>query len=135
MEKRIREIAKRMTRKLGLEGSVVKAFDSKEPRIFYSEDQGGMFQGILYWLDNDERFVEKKNEIEKESGASVWHAVMSHTYIGDMLAFLLIKDERDERDLGEGKAFAYVWNMSDPDLSEYGYVGVRGVNGGASRTW
>lgn len=40
----------------------------------------------------------------------------------------------DRRDIQEGCPLAYVENMTYPDCSEFGSVGVRPVNGGVVRT-
>lgn len=123
---------------LNVSGSVTRGFTSGT--IFYSERQNRMFDGILYWLSNEDRYVEEVSKFEKEHNALVYHAQLSHTEFGDLLALLFVgKDERDweddKNDLKQGQAFSYVINLEDTSLSEFGSIGVEPKNGGVSRTW
>lgn len=124
---------------LRIMGSVCNDFRISD-RVYYSERQNAIFDGILYWLDNKPEYIKIKNDFEKEYGALVFHAQLSHTTLGDMLTLLYVsktKSEwRDDRKLlANGEAYAYVYNLSDPNLSEIGIVGVAPKNGGVTRLY
>lgn len=92
--------------------------------------------GILYWANDEQSKIIK--EVEDEFGGIVYHAILSHTTIGDLLSLLWVsKDDRewikDRQDLQENMAFCYVHNMSDTIFSEFGYIGYAPVNGGVKR--
>ena len=108
--------------------------------VNYSERQNKIFDGILYWMDNEEKFTKIKNDFEKEYGGLVYHAQLIHTNIGDMLSLLYVSKTKSEwkqdRDLlKHGDTYAYVYNLTDPDLSEIGLIGVAPKNGGITRTY
>ena len=118
--------------------NVLNEFKQNET-IYYSENFGGIYNGILYWLKNQKEFIEKVKEIEKEHNIYVYHCVLSHTNIGDMLSMLYVSSESDywqdeqEQLKNDGYADAYVWNLDFELNSEFGTIGINGVNGGLER--
>ena len=109
-------------------------------RVFYSERQNKVFDGILYWLDNEDEYIKIKNDFEKETGALVYHAQLTHTEFGDLLSFLYVSNRPNEWDedkymLKQGDAMAYVHNLTDEHLSQTGMIGVAPRNGGITRTY
>lgn len=131
---------------LGLHESVLSQF-KKNGRVFYSERAkfGKATVGILYWLDNERRFVDAVREFEKERDCLVYHATHEYTSFGECLTLLYVSDYEeewalDEADLQEGlktkewALCAHVINLSDPLCSETGFVGVKEVAGGLVRT-
>ena len=57
--------------------NVLKEFKQDET-IYYSENLGGAFSGILYWLRNKEEFVKKVKEIEEKRKIYVYHCILNH---------------------------------------------------------
>lgn len=124
---------------LKIMGNVCNAFRISN-RVFYSERQNQIFDGILYWLDNEDEYVKIKNDFEKETGALVYHAQLTHTEFGDLLAFLYVSKRKSDWDIDKdmlknGETIAYVYNLTDPNLSESGLIGVAPRNGGITRTY
>lgn len=138
LEEQKTEALERM-KTLKIMGNVCNDF-RQSGRVYYSERQNAIFDGVLYWLDNEEEYIKIKNDFEKEYGALVYHAQLTHTNLGDLLAFLYVsKTKREWKDdnalLKQGEAYAYVYNLSDPYSSEIGLIGVAPKNGGVTRTY
>lgn len=119
--------------------NVLKEFKQNET-IYYSENLGGAFSGILYWLRNKKDFVEKVKEIEEKRNIFVYHCILNHTEYGDLLSMMYISEdesfwEYEREELKEGYAGAYVWNISFEPYSEFGNIGINGVNGGLVRRY
>lgn len=120
--------------------NVLKEFKQNET-IYYSENLGGAFSGILYWLHNKEEFVKKVKEIEKTRNLYIYHCILNHYRdIGDVLTMLYVSEdesfwEYEREELKEGYAGAYVWNISFEPYSEFGNIGIDGVNGGLVRRY
>lgn len=130
--------AVRRMKTLKLSSSVIKDFE-KEDVVYYSERQNRVFDGILYWISNEDNFVKIVSDFEKEFNALVYHAQLSHTEFGDLLALLYVSShqsewESDLYDLMTGEAIAYVVNV-EYNEGELGSIGVAPCNGGISRTW
>lgn len=120
--------------------NVLKEFKQNET-IYYSENLGGAFSGILYWVRNKKDFVEKVKEIEEKRNIYVYHCILNHYRdFGDVLTMLYISEdeefwEYEKEELKDGYASAYVWNISFEPYSEFGDVGIYGVNGGLARRY
>lgn len=120
--------------------NVLKEFKQDET-IYYSENLGGAFSGILYWLRNKEEFVKKVKEIEEKRKIYVYHCILNHyKEFGDVLTMLYVSEdeefwEYEREELKDGYASAYVWNISFEHYSEFGDIGIVGVNGGLVRRY
>ena len=106
-----------------------------EGTIYYSEYINKVQQGILYWVDNREDFVNSIKEFEEGHSAIVYHVILTPTEFGDMLSLLYVSMhqeewKRDREELEEGYPFAYCING---DISEFGAIQITGANGGISR--
>lgn len=102
---------------LGLMKQIVKEYASTG-RIYMSE-----FGGILYDV--------------KQHGNIPYHVVVSHISIGDMYAVLYVSKTSNEWESerpNKGSIWAYVYNSTHPDCSEFGPIGVQSANGGIVRT-
>ena len=124
---------------LKIMGNVCNAFRVSN-RVFYSERRNQVFDGILYWLDNEDKYIKIKNDFEKETGALVYHAQLAHTEFGDLLALLYVSKNESDWDIDKdmlknGETLAYVYNLTDHGLSESGLIGVAPRNGGITRTY
>ena len=122
-----------------LHENVLKEF-KEDGTIYYSENLGGAFSGILYWLENKNEYVEKVRKIEKERNIFVYHCILNHTIDGDLLTMLYISEYQDEweyekNDLKNGCIDVYVCNLSRDIDSEFGSVQITCVNGGLVRVY
>ena len=94
--------------------------------------------GYLYWLDEEQKKMVA--DFEKDKGGLVYHVVRSFTNFGEMYALMYVSEyeeewEDDKADLENGSALAYVINVTMPDCSEFGSIGVQPSIGGVRRTW
>lgn len=95
--------------------------------------------GACYWL-NDEQSARVK-AFEGLHQALVYHVIHSYTNIGELESYLYVSDyeeewEMDRSDIKDGQQLAYVHNLSMPDCSEFGSIGVAlSPAAGLSRTW
>ena len=117
---------------LDLHPNVIKEFEL-EGKLNYSE---GML-GILYRATDE--IGEVVHNFENQNGYLVYHVIDNHTDIGRMLTLLYVSTKMtewaaDKQDLCEGCPLAYVANLTYPECSEFGSVGVRSCNGGVVRT-
>ena len=118
---------------LNLHPNVVNEFQN-EDKLNYSEGT----LGILYWATDEMKQVAEG--FEKKTGYKVYHLIDNNSEeIGHMLTLLYVSTEMEEwtydrRNIQDGCPLAYVVNMTYPDCSEFGSVGVRPANGGVVRT-
>lgn len=135
----LREEALKVMRELGVYGEVRKGIAHENPTLFYSERQNQWFDSVLYWVDNEQRFVEAFKKAEKALDGFAFHATLSHTEMGDLLSVLVIPSDKAlwptfERNLREGITCAWVENLDCPLFSEAGDIGVKlGNMGGLVR--
>ena len=129
---------------LKLHKNVIREF--KEQNILnYSERQNAVFDGILYHLHNDKHYVELVRRFELNHNALVYHAQLCRTEFGLCLTLLYVSREIEEWELersdlesdnnGVMNVCARVENLTDPYLSETGFVGLVRKNGGVSRVY
>ena len=116
---------------LKLYPNILKEFE-KENIVNMSENGG-----FLYWLTDEQKEI--VSEFEQENDVLVYHVIHNFTEIGEMLTFLYVSDEKEEweydrEDLKAGCACAYVKNLSDDYLSEFGGVCIEPRIGGLVRT-
>ena len=141
MELKEKQIAEAITRMqmLHLLGKVRTDF-KRSGRVYYSERQTRIMDGVLYYLDNKPEFVELKKAFEDKYGALVYHCQLVNTNFGLMLSMLYVSENEEEWNLdrsclSHNETYAYVCNLSCPQDSEIGLIGIRPVNGGITRTW
>lgn len=108
--------------------------DLKEDGVVNLSEGGG----YLYWLDDEQKKMVEK--FEKEKGGLVYHVIRSLTNIGEMYALMYVSQyeeewDDDKEDLENGSALVYVVNVTMPDCSEFGSIGVQPSIGGVKRTW
>ena len=111
----------------------------KNGKVYYSERQNRIFNAVLYWVDNDERYVKIVKDFEKKHKALVYHCQLTHLEFGDCLSLLYVSAneeewERDRKDLSQGYAFSYVRNLDCEYDSDYGTIGIVPSMGGVLRT-
>lgn len=130
IEEKKQEAIERM-KSLKLYPNIIKEFE-KENIVNMSENGG-----FLYWLTDEQKEI--VSEFEQENDVLVYHVIHNFTEIGEMLTFLYVSDEKEEweydrEDLKAGCACAYVKNLSDDYLSEFGGVCIEPRIGGLVRT-
>ena len=95
--------------------------------------------GACFWLNDAQR--ERVRQLESKYNILVYHVIHSFTTIGEMESYLYVSNhpeewEDDRVGLKEGETVAYVYNCDDPELSEFGYIGIRLTPAaGLERTW
>ena len=95
--------------------------------------------GACFWLNEAQR--ERVRELEAKYNILIYHVIHSFTTIGEMESYLYVSNhpeewEDDRAGLKEGETVAYVYNCDDPELSEFGYIGIRLTPAaGLERTW
>lgn len=113
--------------------------------VYYSERQNKIFDGILYWISNDEDYERLVKEFEENYDALVYHAQLTRFSYGLCLSMLFVSKYQEEwgmeRDAitnpydGVIDTYAYVANLNEPDFSEIGRIGIVRKNGGISRVY
>ena len=94
--------------------------------------------GAYYWVEGKE--LEAIREFEKEHDCLVYTVVRAYTSIGMMDSYLFVSDNRedwelDHDDFKECRAFSYTVNCDDPELSEFGTIGIQlDIAAGLTRT-
>lgn len=95
--------------------------------------------GAYYWITPE---IEKAvREFEEEYNAMVYSVIRSYTNIGIMDSYLFVSDyceewEMDINDISKHRTLAYVNNITYPDCSELGSIGVeRTPAAGLKRIW
>lgn len=107
----------------------------KEKLIYFSEHINQLFSGILWWVNNNEKYVNKIKEIEEKYNILVYHCILTHYEIGDIMTMLYVGTEEeywegDREDLINGYPYVYGWNIDDDFCSEFGSASIIGINGG-----
>lgn len=122
-----------------LHENVLKEFKEDET-IYYSENLGGVYSGILYWLTNKDEYVKQVKKIENETQIFVYHCILNHTIDGDLLSMLYVSKYKDEwefekSELTTGCIDVFVCNLNRDIDSEFGSIQITGVNGGLDRMY
>lgn len=121
-----------------LHENVLKKFKENET-IYYSENFGGFYSGILYWLQNRKDFINIISEIEEKRNIYVYHCILNHCRDIDVLSMLYISTDEEnweyERNQlkDDGHIDVCICDLSCEFYSEFGNVLITGVNGGLDR--
>ena len=113
--------------------------------VYYSERQNKIFDGILYWISNNEDYERLVKEFEENYDALVYHAQLTRFSYGLCISMLFVSKYQEEREMerdaianpydGVIDTYAYVANLNEPDFSEIGRIGIVRKNGGISRVY
>ena len=119
---------------LGLWENVLENF--KQGNINKSETVN--LPGMIYGLKDYER--ELVENWQAETGNLAYHVIREDTSMGEMYSILYVSKYEDEwdsdrQDLLNETAIAYCGLGLDRTYFEYGYIGVKPVNGGLQRLW
>ena len=93
--------------------------------------------GALYWLNDEQNKIVK--DFEEEHDAVVYHVIHNITQFGELYSLLYVSKDKEEwyqdrQDIQDGTPYAYVVNVSAPDCSEFGCIGIKPSIGGLIRT-
>ena len=122
--------------------SLMKKLDIYQPYIdaFQNDDIVSYFERYIgFWAYQDKELDKKIKAIEKEYGCTVYAITHEFTEFGECYSMLIVSKYKEDwaRSLvTEDKthyAFAYVWNKTDEDCSEFGTVVVKSALGGITR--
>lgn len=129
-----KEIAIKCLEKLNIYGPYVRKFQSKATIPCFFENFGG------FYTDRGQELWNKIKEVEKEYGCLVYAITHEYFEFGECWSMLCVsKDTKEVQDcLIQGTrdsyfAFAYVWNKTNEQFSEFGDVIVKPFGGGIGR--
>lgn len=134
-EEKLAEAILRM-KKLGIFPETIRQFE-QEGLVSISEPPFGAF----YWAEGED--LDRIHQFEEKYDGLVYVVVRSFTEFGRMDCYLYVSDhihewneDRDSLDAPGDGVFVYVYNHDDPDLSEFGNVGIEKTPAtGLRRTW
>lgn len=139
--KQIREAEKRLEileSKYGMLNHIREDFIS-DRTLYYSSQGFHPIVGSLYWISNRPELEDTVKKFEKEKNVVVYHCIYSKTEFGDMLNILFVGENEQDWEMEEylmqyrKKSFAYIKNLEDDELSDFGNISIRGINGGIIR--
>ena len=115
--------------KYKLNPNVLKYF--KEDKVYYSYLTAGGFMGSIDTISYDKDYEKAVKDFEaKHSDCIVYHAIESITAHGKLLSLLYVsgnkEDWESERLESDNNIMSYVFNLDNPDLSEFGYIAIDG---------
>ena len=130
-----KEIAVQCLEKLDIYKPYINKFKSKEQMPCFFENFGG------FWAYQEPELWQKIKEVEEEKDCLVYAITHEYLDFGECWSMLVVPNECDGVDdllqsVGARSAFyafAYVWNKTDPWLSEMGDIVVRSFGGGLTR--
>ena len=121
---------------------LLKELDIYKPYIkgFVERNQVCFFERFGgYWVDQEPEVEKKMKEIEATFDCTVYAITHEYTEFGECYSFMYVskyKSEWKNTLVKEGcdyYAFAYVWNKTYEDFSEFGTIGVQSFGGGIRR--
>lgn len=132
-----KEIAIQCLEKLDVYKPYIRKFKSAAGIPCFFENYAG------FWVDQEPKVYNKMKEIEQDHGYLVYALTHEITDYGECWSMLCVPKDNDGADdlileTGDYKkyyAFAYVWNKSNPDLSEAGDIVVKTFGGGIKRIY
>ena len=122
--------------------TLMKKLDIYQPYIdvFEKENIVSYFERYIgFWAYQDKDLDTKLKELEQAYGCTVYAITHEFTEFGECYSMLIVskyKEDWSRSLVTEGKnhyAFAYVWNKTDEDCSEFGTVVVKSALGGITR--
>jgi hypothetical protein len=129
-----KEIAVECLEKLDIYKPYIQKFKSAKSLPCFYENFAG------FWADQEPALWSKVKEVEKECGCLVYAITHELFEFGECWSMLCVsKDTKEVRDCliqassNAFYAFAYVWNKTNEQLSEFGDILVRSFGGGIKR--
>ena len=121
-----------MLKELDIYKPYIEGF-KEENNVCYFERYAG------YWAYQDEELMKKIKQIEQRYNCLVYAVTHEYLEFGECYSLLVIPDYKEDWDYILEKAqngyyaYAYVWNKTDNDCSEFGTIGVESFGGGLKR--
>ena len=121
---------------------IMKQLDIYTPYIkgFKENNEVCFFEGFGgFWAWRDEELQNRIKKLEAKYNCTVYAVTHEFTEFGELYDFLIVTDYKEEWDdllnnaQGGYYAFAYVWNKTDNDLSEFGTISLQSFGGGIRR--
>lgn len=115
--------------KCNLNPNVLKYFN--EGKVYYSYLTAGGFMGSIDTISYDKNYEKAVKDFEaKHPDYIVYHAIESITAHGKLLSLLYVGDDNEEWETerldSNNNIMSYVFNLDNPDLSEFGYIAIDG---------
>lgn len=110
----------------------IQGFEQEDKVCFFE-----MFGG--FWVYQEPEIEQKMKEIEQKYNCKVFAVTHEFTDFGELWDFLIVTNYPEEWEdmvyshCDKHTLFAYVWNKSDEDCSEFGYITVQSFGGGIRR--
>lgn len=130
----VAEAVKRM-RALKLSENCINDFE-KNGKVWQSENGG-----FLYTIREDVQKI--IDEVEENYGGKIYHMIYCRANIGgetmELYNFLYVSKHENEwkydiQDIESGCTLSYVYNVTCPEYSEFGTIGIKEEIGGLIRT-
>lgn len=111
----------------------IQGFEQEDKVCFFE-----MFGG--FWVYQEPEIEKKMKEIEANYNCVVYAITHEFTDFGELYDFLIVTNYPEEQDkllYEQGNrnyiAFAYIWNKTDEECSEFGSIGIKSFVGGIRR--
>lgn len=127
-----KEIALKAMKQLDIYKPYIQGF-KQEDKVCFFEQFGG------FWVYQEPKIEKKMREIEQKHNCTVYAITHEFTDFGELWDFLIVTDYPEEWEDtvysygNKHTLFAYVWNKSDEDCSEFGDITVQSFGGGIRR--
>lgn len=121
-----------------LHKKVLKEY-KEDGTIYYSENWGGFYSGMLYWLHNRKDFVNIISEIEEKKNIFVYHCILNHYKDVDVLSMMYVSADEENWEYerkqlkDDGHIDVCICDLSCKFYSEFANILITGVNGGLDR--
>ncbi len=120
---------KTLIEKCKLNPNVLKYFN--EGKVYYSYLTAGGFMGSIDTISYDKDYEKAVKDFEtKHQDCLVYHAIESITSKGKLLSLLYVNADMEEWESESidlnGTILAYVVNLDNSELSEFGYISIKG---------
>lgn len=120
---------KALIERCNLNPNVLKYFN--EGKVYYSYLTASGFMGSIDTISYDKNYEKAVKDFEaKHPNCQVYHAIESITVHGKLLSLLYVSDDKEEwqseRFESNNSIMSYVFNLDNPDLSEFGYIAIDG---------
>lgn len=121
---------------------LMKGLGIYKPYIKEFQKEGTLTQFINYvgfYISKESKLQKAIDTFQERCGGLVFAVIHNSFFFGECYTFLYVpKDEEEweysvEWEDGHTYAFAYVWNETDEDLSEFGSVELKSFGGGVNR--
>ena len=127
-----KEIALKAMKQLDIYKPYIQGF-KQEDKVCFFEQFGG------FWVYQEPEIEKKMREIEQKHNCTVYAITHEFTDFGELWDLLIVTDYPEEWEDtvysygNKHTLFAYVWNKSDEDCSEFGDITVQSFGGGIRR--